>query len=162
MKPAAIYLPIVGLIAAYTSDENEQLYFDKCFSEKGYSDEEYDLGNDNKLPSDRQTKFDSDVADCNNTAWSEEIVEDSLDILQLSLPGLGSLIVYAIKGYKPTQKKPKKRGVESNEKYTDDEASFKKWMAKQNLTGTPTKSNIGGFNLNGKNYQLNSDNSGFE
>jgi len=116
MKPAAIYLPIVGLIAAYTSDENEQLYFDKCFSEKGYSDEEYDLGNDNKLPSDRQTQFDSDVADCNNTAWSEEIVEDSLDFLQLSLPGLGSLIVYAIKGYKPTQKKPKKRGVSSNEK----------------------------------------------
>jgi hypothetical protein len=50
----------------------------------------------------------------------------------------------------------------TTEKYTDDEASFKKWMAKQKLPGTPTKSNIGGFDLNGINYQLNSDNSGFE
>ena len=110
-----MYLPIVGLIAAYTLDEKEQLYFDKCFSEKGYSDEDVTLGNQNKLPSDKQVQYDVDVSDCNDTAYSEEIVGDTLDFLQLALPGAGSGIVYLLKGYKPEQRKPKQRGVEKDD-----------------------------------------------
>lgn len=46
--------------------------------------------------------------------------------------------------------------------YKDDEASFKEWMDLEGLSGTPTKSKIGGFDLNGVNYQLKADKSGFE
>ena len=35
-------------------------------------------------------------------------------------------------------------------------------MKVEGLTGTPEKSKIGGFDLNGVNYQLKADNSGFE
>jgi hypothetical protein len=86
----------------------------------------------------------------------------------LSLIGAG---MFGIEGTEMTYEEKLRKGQEifkqtknpaSGTTYTDDEASFKKWMAKQKLPGTPTKSNIGGFDLNGINYQLKQDNSGFE
>ncbi len=63
------------------------------------------------------------------------------------------------KRFEPTGKVP--NPIKKAE-YKDDETSFKEWMKVEGLTGTPEKSKIGGFDLNGVNYQLKADNSGFE
>lgn len=168
------YLPVVGMIAAYTYNETEQLYFDNCFNKKGFSDEEKTKGNEGKLDSERQLEYDTAINDCNSDAAITERGQDALDFLELSLPLVGSVIrMYVQDGFSSKQMKPTKRGSTnsvSTKTYENTETSFKQWMADHKpapLTGTPTiekntDGSILGFTLGGKTYFLKSDNTGFE
>lgn len=136
----------------WTSNDLKDAWMGECMKSKGYTED-----NLNDIKTNDPNKYTIDSGEC-ETEVRAKLTEYRGESI-LSWYNLSGLLD---KDVREVKLNTLKSSTTSTATYEDTEESFKKWMVKEKITGTPTKSAIGGFDLNGINYQLKSDNSGFE